>query len=354
MKKALISGATGMDASYLAELLLEKQYEVYAITRRSSTNTTDRIAHLLDIPNYHLVEGDITDSGSIFKIISDLKPDECYNLAAQSHVGTSFDQPFYTFQVNAVGCLNFLEGIRLLSPQTRFYNASTSEMLGNNVDEDEEGNKYQDEFTEFAPRSPYSVSKLAAHNLVFTYRESYGLHASCGILHNHTGPRRGENFVERKITKWLGKFKEWLDELELTEDWLFKSESPDIIFNDTLSYPKLRLGNIESYRDWSHSKDMVGAMWLMLQQDEPDDYVVSSDIAHSVRELLQEAFNYAGFSSYEPFIYIDPKFYRPAEVDYLCGRSTKIRNKLGWIPKYSFTDIIHEMVEADINEAKNH
>jgi GDPmannose 4,6-dehydratase len=214
MKKSIISGVTGQDGSYLAELLLEKNHEVYGIQRRSSSSNLWRIDHLLHLDNFNLIEGEVTDSGSVYSIIEEHQPDEIYNLAAQSHVKTSFDQPNYTFQVDTIGVLNFLEGIRKYSIGTKFYQASTSEMFGSNYQVSSDGTKYQDEDTEFSPNSPYAVAKLAAHNMVDLYRRSYGIHACCGILFNHESERRGENFVTRKITKWIGEFYNWFSNLD--------------------------------------------------------------------------------------------------------------------------------------------
>ena len=322
MKKALITGVCGQDGSYLAELLLEKDYEVIGIVRRTSNeNATYRIDHIKD--KIILVEGEISDSGSVYSIVDKYKPDEIYNLAAQSHVGTSFEQPDYTFQVDALGPLHFLEAIRRFSPNTRFYQASTSELFGKNFTEEKvpsrclenvlgsiiaddltadnlcEYKKYQNEATEFMPQSPYAVAKLAAHNLVRIYREGYGLHASCGILFNHESERRGENFVTRKITKWIGEFLEWFKRVEGdTDDFScldlrgdVKSYEDQIIWDSGVSFPKLRLGNLDAYRDWGHAQDYVEAMWLMTQQEDPDDYVIATGETYSVRDFLNEAFN---------------------------------------------------------------
>ena len=330
-KVAIITGATGQDGSYLSELLLDKGYTVVALRRRSSSEKgLERIQHLLNNDNFKLVEADITDSGCVNNLIRDYLPTEVYNLAAQSHVGTSFKQPLYTTQVNIEGPLNFLEAIRLLSPSTRFYQASTSEMFGKNF-ELMGDTKYQKETTPFVPQSPYAVAKLAAHELVRIYRDSYGLYACCGILFNHESERRGENFVTRKITKWIGEF--------------VASEQDE-------NFPALRLGNLDAHRDWGHAQDYVDAMYLMLQQEEPEDYVIATSETHSVREFLTEAFNEIGIPDFEPYVVIDPEFYRPCEVDWLLGHTGKARDQLGWRPKVSFQELVQRMVRSDIDASR--
>jgi len=352
-KKALVTGVAGQDGSYLAELLLEKGYEVHGLVRRTSNeNATYRIDHIKDRIN--LIEGEVSDSGSVYSIVEEYKFDEIYNLAAQSHVGTSFKQPDYTMQVDALGPLHFLEAIRRYSPKTRFYQASTSELFGKNFTEVREAwedmvvDRYQDENTEFMPQSPYAVAKLAAHNLVRIYREGYGLHAGCGILFNHESERRGENFVTRKITKWLGEYKVWAE----THGVVNPTFSEDYIHYENESFPKLRLGNIKACRDWGHAQDYVEAMWLMTQQDSADDYVISTGETYSVHDFLTEAFNVISISDYDQYIVIDPKFYRPAEVEYLKGRSDKAKEVLGWSPKISFKELVKRMVWSDINGKK--
>ncbi len=365
MKKAIITGITGQDGSYLAELLLEKGYKVIGLVRRTSNeNSTYRIDHIKDSIN--LVEGEISDSGSVYSLVEEHKPDEIYNLAAQSHVGTSFHQPDYTFQVDALGPLYFLQAIHKYSPKTRFYQASTSELFGKNFTEQTEPwddkvvDRYQDEDTEFMPQSPYAVAKQAAHNMVRIYREGYGIHASCGILFNHESERRGENFVTRKITKWIGDYVKWKESQRDVEEQLFENDprSDDIQCKSILgqteeeqkvvsNFPKLRLGNLDAYRDWGHAKDYVEAMWLMTQQEVPDDYVISTGETYSVRDFLKEAFNEIGIEDFEPYIVIDPKFYRPAEVEYLKGCSHKAREVLGWNPKISFNQLVKQMVRSD-------
>ena len=330
-KIAIVTGATGQDGSYLSELLLDKGYTVVGLRRRSSSEKgLERIEHLLNNDNFKLVEADINDPANVCWLMQTYLPDEVYNLAAQSHVGTSFQQPSYTTQVNLQGPLNFLEAIRLLSPSTRFYQASTSEMFGKNYEE-YGGTKFQKETTPFVPQSPYAVAKLAAHEMVRIYRDSYGLFACCGILFNHESERRGENFVTRKITKWIGEF---------------------VASGQDEDFPALRLGNLDAHRDWGHAQDYVDAMYLMLQQDEPEDYVIATSETHSVREFLTEAFNEIGISNFEPHVVIDPEFYRPCEVDWLLGHTGKARQQLGWRPKVSFPELVQRMVRSDIDAAR--
>ena len=330
-KVAIVTGVTGQDGSYLSELLLDKGYTVVGLRRRSSSEKgLERIQYLLNNDNFKLVEADITDPANVCWLLQTYLPDEVYNLAAQSHVGTSFQQPSYTTQVNLQGPLNFLEAIRLLSPSTKFYQASTSEMFGKNYEQ--MGNtKYQRETTAFVPQSPYAVAKLAAHEMVRIYRDSYGLFACCGILFNHESERRGENFVTRKITKWIGEF---------------------VASGQDEDFPALRLGNLDAHRDWGHAQDYVEAMYMMLQQDEPEDYVIATSETHSVREFLTEAFNEIGITNFEPYVVIDPEFYRPCEVDWLLGHTGKARDQLGWRPKVSFQELVQRMVRSDIDAAR--
>ena len=364
-KKALITGVTGQDGSYLADLLVDKGYDVIGLRRRSSTNNIDRISHLLEAPNFKLQEFEITDSGSVYSAVETNKPNEIYNLAAQSHVKTSFDQPCYTTQVNTIGVINFLEAVRRFSPTTKFYQASTSEMFGKNCDSYTpvitdakrspiEPVKFQDESTAFEPQSPYAAAKLASHHLVRMYREGYGLHASCGILFNHESERRGENFVTRKITQWVAGFKNWAERQGLDtnpENFEFDDEN---IYGNGESYPKLRLGNIEAFRDWGHAEDYVNAMWLMLQKRDPDDYVIATGETYSVRDFLSYAFEYINIDEegYEKFFLIDPRFYRPSEVEYLRGLPNKAEAELGWKREVSFEQLVHRMLESDINAEK--
>ena len=369
MKKALIFGITGQDGSYLAELLLEKGYEVTGVTRRVSVNTLERIQHIL--PQLNIIEGDVTDGFNVSKIIESVKPNEIYNLAAQSHVGTSFEQPNLTTEVTYGGVLNILEAIKYSSRKNeiRFYQASSSEMYGKNYDEREwtgvkgtdsipSYEKYQDENTNFMPQSPYAIAKLAAHHLVRNYRDSYGIHGSCGILFNHESERRGEHFVTRKITKWVGQLKRFRSRgISYSETFHKKQlkQDPDYIYrvegDRVFEMPKLRLGNLDAKRDWGHAEDYVNAMWLMLQQDEADDYVVATGETYTVRQFLDATFARIGITDWNDYVVIDPEFYRPAEVDYLLGVPTKAENKLGWERKVGFTDLANRMVDHDVKKA---
>jgi GDPmannose 4,6-dehydratase len=332
--KAIIFGITGQDGSYLAELLIEKGYEVVGITRRVSVPTLNRINHIL--PKIKIVEGDITDAFSVSNVIKEEEPDEIYNLAAQSHVGTSFKQPSLTWDVTAGGVLNILEAIRYSGRKDsiKFYQASSSEMFGKNYNLREgfaEMIKFQDEKTPFAPQSPYAIAKLAAHHLVRNYRDSYGIFACSGILFNHESERRGEKFVTRKITKWIGEF---------------------VASGMDKEFPKLRLGNLDAKRDWGHAEDYVRGMWQMVQHKTPDDYVVATGETYSVREFLDIAFGYVGIDDWENLVVIDPEFYRPAEVDYLLGTPTKAKRVLGWEPHISFEKLVERMVDSDVETAR--
>jgi GDPmannose 4,6-dehydratase len=347
-KTALVTGIGGQDGSYLAELLLKKDYKVVGLYRRSSVNNLSRINHFIDHPNLFLEETDITDPSNVIEVLSRYNPNEIYNLAAQSHVQTSFKSPSATFEINTLGVINLLEGIRLLLPaQTKFYQASTSEMFGRNYSMDPDSNeKYQDENTELLPQSPYGVAKVASHRMVQLYRSSYNMFACSGILFNHESPRRGENFVTRKITKWIGDFLKWKENAGSTRDLVY--DLNDIVHPwSRLSFPKLRLGNLEAYRDWGHAKDYVHAMWLMLQQDQPDDFVISTGETHTVKEFLELAFSKCDLD-YKDFVIIDPDLYRPAEVDYLRGHSDKARAKLNWVPEYSFESLVEDMMDKEL------
>lgn len=329
MKTAIITGITGQDGSYLAENLLDKDYKVIGLYRRSSTNTFNRIKHINN-PNFILQEYDITDPNSCVSLISYIEPDEFYNLAAQSHVATSFKQPTTTFEINAIGVINVLEAIRLFSKHTKFYQASTSEMFGRNYSVDSDGSKYQNEETSLLPQSPYAVAKLASHRMVQIYREAYNLYCCSGILFNHESPRRGENFVTRKITRYVGR----------------------LVNNKLQPDEKLRLGNIKAVRDWGHAKDYVEAMRLMLSCDKADDFVISTGQCYSVEQFLQIAFDLVN-KDWNNYVVIDPEFYRPAEVDYLRGNSNKAKKLLGWEPKITFEDLVKDMVTQDIETTKN-
>lgn len=325
-KTSIITGITGQDGSYLAENLLSKGYNVIGLYRRSSSNNFDRITSIKDNNRLILEEFDLTDPSDCTNIIIKHRPQEFYNLAAQSHVGTSFKQPTTTFEINTVGVINILEAIRRFSSTTRFYQASTSEMFGSNyIIKNNE--KYQDENTPFLPQSPYAVSKLSSHRMIQIYREAYGLYTCAGILFNHESPRRGENFVTRKITSYLGKLVN------------------KIIPPST----KLKLGNLSAVRDWGHAIDYVEAMRLMLNADKPDDYVISSGSCYSVEQFLEKAFGTLGLN-YQDYYETDPELYRPAEVDFLRGDSSKAQKRLLWKPSYNFDDLVKDMVYSDIQK----
>jgi GDPmannose 4,6-dehydratase len=361
MKKAIIFGITGQDGSHLADLLLSKGYQTVGVSRRSSTDTTERIKHILDHNRFKLVQGDITDPHSVINLLKQHGDvDEVYNLAAQSHVAISFTQPALTWDITGKGCLNILQSIVDLGIKARFYQASSSEMFGKNYDEsyDEYGGptlKYQDEDTKFMPQSPYAIAKCAAHYMTRLFREAYGLHASSGILFNHEGPRRGETFVTRKITKWIGEFLKWKNShneqfsyaFDIDQDYIHTPRvSKDFIFGP--KFPKLRLGNLEAFRDWGYAGDYVEAMWMMLQKESPQDYVICTGETHTIREFLDVAFDHAGIENWTNYVVQDPDLYRPAEVDYLCGDNSRARIELGWQPKHSFTDLVKMMVDNDL------
>lgn len=351
MKTAIIFGVTGQDGSHLADLLLEKQYSVIGIARRSSTPNTQNIKHLLKNSNFKLSEGDITDFHSVLNILRENEHvDEIYNLAAQSHVATSFKQPALTWDITGKGCFNILQAIVDLGLfQTRFYQASSSEMFGSSYTIDEYGDKYQDEETKFLPQSPYAISKCAAHYAVRLFREAYNLHASAGILFNHEGPRRGDNFVTKKITNWVCDFVSWVKDNNLNIDDL--TYDKDNIFHTGLySFPKLRLGNLEAYRDWGYSGDYVEAMWMMLQKEYPDDYVICTGTTYTIKDFLDIAFNHVNINNWTKFVVVDKEFYRPAEVDYLRGNNTKAREKLGWTPKYDLKRLVSLMIDSRLND----
>jgi GDPmannose 4,6-dehydratase len=313
MKKALITGVTGQDGSYLAEFLLGKGYKVLGMVRRTSTVNFDRITHIQN--DIELVQGDLLDQVSLIAILQEHHPEEVYNLAAQSFVPTSFEQPVLTGECTALGVTRVLDAIRLVDNNIRFYQASSSEMFGKVREVP------QNEDTPFYPRSPYGAAKVYGHWITVNYRESYDLFACSGILFNHESPRRGLEFVTHKVTHGAAKIK-----LGLADE--------------------LRLGNLEAQRDWGYVGDYVEAMWLILQQDEPDDYVIATGKTHSVRELCEVAFGYLGLD-YRDYVVSDPKFYRPAEVDQLVGDASKARRVLGWEPRVSFEELIHIMVDAD-------
>ncbi len=315
-RTALVTGITGQDGSYLAELLLREGYRVIGMTRRTSTEVHERIEHIVD--DVEIVSGDLLDQSSITSIVNDVRPSEIYNLAAQSFVPASWSQPVLTGEFTALGVTRVLEAIRHVDPSIRFYQASSSEMFGNAVQTP------QTEETPFYPRSPYGVAKVYGHWITVNYRESYGLYACSGICFNHESPRRGKEFVTRKISDGVARIK-----LGLAGE--------------------LRLGNLDAHRDWGFAGDYVRAMWAMLQQNEPDDYVIATGRTHSVRDFVRIAFEAAGLGSYEPYVVIDPRFVRPAEVDRLIGDPSKARSRLGWVPQMSFEELVATMVEADLD-----
>ena len=325
--RALITGITGQDGSYLAELLLSKGYEVHGIIRRASSFNTGRLDHIYADPHQisarlKLHYGDLSDASGVARLLAKIQPNEIYNLAAQSHVRVSFDCPEYTTDITATGAVRLLEAIRETGIKPRYYQASSSEMYGlvQAVP--------QSESTPFYPRSPYACAKLYAHWITVNYRESYGLHASSGILFNHESPRRGETFVTRKITRAVAHILCGLQD-------------------------KLYLGNLDAKRDWGYAKEYVEAMWLMLQQDQPDDYVIATGETHSVKEFLEVAFRHVGLD-WQKYVEIDPKYFRPAEVELLIGDSSKARKKLGWEPKTRFEELTKLMVDEDVRRLKEH
>jgi len=315
MKRALITGITGQDGSYLAELLMAKGYRVAGMVRHASTNDHLRVAHLID--RVEFLTGDLEDQSSMMRIIEEFRPQEVYNLAAMSFVPYSWQAPVLTGELTGLGVTRILEAIRLIDPKIRFYQASSSEMFG------QVKATPQNEETPFHPRSPYGVAKVYGHYITVNYRESYGLFACSGILFNHESPRRGLEFVTRKVTRGAARIKLGLQD-------------------------KISLGNLEAQRDWGDARDYVEAMWLMLQQDQPDDYVIGTGQARSVKDLVQAAFSAAGIENWRPHIEVDPRFFRPAEVDFLLADSTKAKRKLGWQPKISFEQMIKDMVAADL------
>lgn len=329
MKKALITGITGQDGSYLAELLLEKGYEVHGIIRRASTFNTGRIDHIYADPHVNGVKfflhyGDISDSTNMIKLLYSLQPDEVYHLAAQSHVRVSFDIPEYTGDVTGIGTIRILEAIRETGVKAKFYQASSSEMFGMVREVP------QKETTPFYPRSPYGCAKVYAYWITVNYRESYGLYGCNGILFNHESPRRGETFVTRKITRALAHIKAGLQD-------------------------SLYLGNLDAKRDWGYAKEYVEAMWLMMQQEKADDFVIATGETHTIKDFLDEAFSYANLD-WKKYVKIDPRYYRPSEVDLLIGDSSKAKQKLGWEPKTTFKELVRLMVDSDIkllNTEKN-
>jgi len=319
--KAFITGVSGQDGSYLADLLLQKGYQVYGMVRRTSSIIRWRIEHLKGNPNFHLVEGDLADQVSLNNIIKDIQPDEVYNLASQSHVGVSFSQPLFTADITGLGVTRILEALKTHKPDVRFYQANSSEMFGK-VHE-----VPQTETTQFHPRSPYGVAKCYGHWITVNYRESYDMFCCSGILFNHESPRRSRDFVTRKITDAVAQIAEGKIE-------------------------EIGMGLLTPKRDWGYAGDYVEAMWLMLQQDKPDDFVISTGETHTVEEFCQLAFDYVGLD-YKQYLYTDPRFVRPAEVNLLIGDSSKAKEKLGWEPKVSFRELVDMMVKADLERYRS-
>ena len=318
-KKALITGLTGQDGSYLAEILLTKGYQVFGLVRRSSTSNLERISHLGD--NVEIVSGDLLDQSSLMDVITDSQPDEIYNLASQSYVPLSWTQPALTAEYTALGVSRILESIRRCKPDVRFYQASSSEVFG------QPDESPQTERTAFRPRNPYGVAKAYAHWMTVNYRQKYNLYACCGITYTHESPRRGTEFVFRKITHAVAQIKlGWAHEL--------------------------KLGNLDARRDWCYAKDAVYAMWLMLQQEQPEDYIIASGETHSVRELVESAFNSVGLN-WQDYVTVDPAFYRPDEPVQLVGAVDKIKTELGWQPEYNFTQLVELMVDYDLKKLRD-
>jgi GDPmannose 4,6-dehydratase len=334
MKTAFITGITGQDGSYLAELLLEKGYQIHAIIRRSSVFTTQRIDHLLDHPNLRTYYGDLTDSSNLHTLLSKIVPDEIYNLGAQSHVAVSFEVPEYTAEVDAIGTIRLLDAIKDLGQKPKFYQASTSELFGGLPE-----TSPQSEITPFYPKSPYGAAKLYAYWITVNYRESYNLFACNGILFNHESPRRGETFVTKKITRAVARISQGIQEV-------------------------LVLGNLDAKRDWGYAKDYVECMWLMLQQDSPDDYVIATGLTYTVRNFVEMAFKYIGvdivwegsginevgkdIKSNKTLVVVDQRYFRPSEVELLCGDASKAFQKLGWSPKTDLNQLIALMIDYDL------
>lgn len=358
--KALITGVTGQDGSYLSELLLEKEYKVVGLARRCSHSNVERISHILDHKNFELVEGDVTDLSSVYGIIQKYKPDRIFNTAAQSHVGTSFSQPLYTWNVVAVGCMNILEAVCMLNYETRILQLSSSEQFGDQYTEilDPEFDKFiklygnnnvaftcsdskiircQNEHTKMNPQSPYAIAKLAAYNAARLYRNSYGMFVSNSITFNHESPRRGSQFVTQKICKWIGNFLLWSNSLERYK-------------NIEEEFPKLRLGNLYAQRDWGFARDHCSCMIKILEHDKPDDFVIGTEETHTVEEFLIEAFKCINISDYKQYVVIDESLKRPSEVPYLRADASKARKVLGWEPKVSFKQLVKMMVDYEIQQ----
>ena len=329
MTKALITGITGQDGSYLAEVLLEKGYEVAGIARRLSVPNTRNIENILS--DIFLYDGDLSDQGSLDRVVRDFQPDEVYNLAAQSFVKVSWQEPILTGDITGMGAVRVLESVRNIKPDARVYQASSSEMYGNNPVE------FLDEESQFLPTSPYAIAKLYAHRMTINYRESYDMYACGGILFNHESPRRGMEFVTRKITYAVACIAEGVKVSKMG------SEAKDPLVKDG----KFKLGNLDSSRDWGFAKDYVEMMWLMLQQDEPDEYVIATGRTASIKEFLDIAFKTVGIDDWQPYVGLDERFKRPSDLRYLRGNSAKAREKLGWTPETSLEDLVQRMIESD-------
>lgn len=359
--RTIIFGVSGQDGSYLAEHLLEQGHEVIGIARRTSTPNAERLSSVISHPLFSLLAGDITDFGSVIGILIKYPADWVINLAAQSHVGTSFQQACSSLDITAKGCVNILEACRQVLPFAKIYQASSSEMFGTAKDfrpisaNKEDREYYQNEGTKFQPQSPYAVAKVAAHQFCQLYRSAYNMDIRCGILFNHESERRGEEFVTRKITKWLGQYKDWFNPIfELGQiDVALRQDNDNRLYNSLMDpdgFPKLRLGNLDVSRDWGHAKDYVKAMTLIMEAAHADDWVVSTGQTHTITEFLALSFELAGLGCWKNYVVIDDQLKRPAEVPFLKGDSSRIRNELGWKPEISFSKLVKGMVEHDINK----
>lgn len=354
MRTVLITGVTGQLGSYLADFYLSNGDKVVGFSRRTATHSTARIDHLMDNPQFEYLEGDITDTPFLLYLLARVKPDFCVNAAAQSHVHTSFEQPSSTWDITAKGAMSVIDAIRLASPSTRLVQMSTSEMFGSSYDQEQAGfiggdfriHKYQDENTKHSPQSPYAIAKMAAHEYTKLMRRTHNLHLSILIAFNFESPRRGDNFVTQKIVRWFKAYKKWLNLYKI--DVVSVSADGNYLFGkDAPPMARLRLGNLDAYRDWSYVKDVVRAIDLILNSDKPDEYVVGTGESHSVREFLYEvSMNILGHGDFNQYVVIDPAFYRPAEVDYLCAKPDKIKRDLRWSPTVGFEELVSIMCEV--------
>ena len=353
MKVSIVSGV-GQCASYLIELLLERGDRVIAFSRRTATHSTEHIDHLIKHERFYYIEGDVTDELFVWKLVNDYKPDVFFNSAAQSHVHTSFSNVKSTFDINTIGVMNILEAIRTLSPTTKFLQFSTSEMFGSKYSTNGVDN-WQDENTEMVPNSPYAVSKKASYDMVRIYQKAYGLWATSIIMFNSESPRRGEHFVTQKIIKWVKSYSKTLADIEKL------SFLHSITFNDDnlslnsehgiVLYPKLRLGNLDAFRSWTHAKDTMRAFVMLSEQDAPEEFVVGMEESHSIREFLDLAFSMIGITDWSNYVVVDPKLFRPVEVEYLKPKCDKIRDKLGWKPEVSFQELVKDMYETELQRS---